>query len=108
MIDVSFCGDTMEEIRAQVRDFLGDVTSTIVIDKVAPPKIATTPQASAPVATGAISYQQVVDKGQALVKAKGKPALVAVLATFNAKGGKELKEEQYAEFMQKADAALAS
>lgn len=107
MIEVSFCGDTMEEIRAQVRDFLGDVTSTITIDKVAPPKIATTPQTSAPAATGAISYQQVVDKGQALVKAKGKPALVAVLSIFNVKGGKELKEEQYAEFMQKADAALA-
>lgn len=105
MIDVSFCGDTMEEIRAQVRDFLGDVKDRVTLDKAV--TVPTVPQASAPAATGAISYQQVVDKGQALVKAKGKPALVAVLATFNAKGGKELKEEQYAEFMQKADLALA-
>ncbi len=111
MIDVSFCGDSIDEVRKHMLDFLGQNTTTVAINKpiVDLPKAVVEKvhaPASAPVQTSAISYQQVTEKGQEVVKKKGKPALVEVLKQFGATTGKELKVEQYADFIAQADAVL--
>ena len=121
MIDVSFVGDTMGEVRTQMLEFLGLSTEAApkVTKKTEPIEKATlaaavdtsktlpTAATSAP-ATASVppTYKDVADLIPKLVGKHGKPKVVALLEAFGAKNGKELKVEQYAEFIAKATAEL--
>lgn len=113
MIDVSFAGDTMSEVRAQMLEFLGvegvAPKAAANVKKPEAPKVeqpATTesaPKTDAPAAVTPPTYKDVADLIPKLVAKHGKPKIVAFLDSFGgAKNGKDLKVEQYAEFIAKA------
>lgn len=118
MIDVSFCGDSMEELRAQMRDFLGDDKVTVKAEK--PPaasivkaavkteaKVAETkpaettpvPADSAPAVNPA--YKEIADYIPKAVSKYGRGKIVTLLEGFGAKTGKDLKSEQYVDVLSK-------
>jgi hypothetical protein len=69
---------------------------------VTPPKSESAPPATAPSPTpavAAVSYDQVKSAGLALVAAKGKDAVLAVLKKFNLKSAQEAKPDQYPDLL---------
>ena len=115
MIDVTFCGESMQEIRAQMRDFLGQdvespkqppVTKLKDVSKPAPEK-GTEPVGPTPVAQPApttSSYKDIADYIPKAVSKYGRGKIVTLLEGFGAKTGKELKAEQYPEVLAKLKA----
>jgi hypothetical protein len=119
MIDVTFCGESMQEIRAQMRDFLGhdpvkitvnapDISATIK-EKLSKEKSAEkaepTPAPTAQPETAATpSYKDIADYIPKAVSKYGRGKIVTLLEGFGAKTGKELKSEQYGEVLTKLKA----
>lgn len=114
MIDVSFAGDTLSEVRAQMLEFLGvegvGAKAAANVKKTEAPKVdapatETAPKTDAPAGVTPPTYKDVADLIPKLVAKHGKPKIVAFLDSFGgAKNGKDLKVEQYAEFIAKAKA----
>ena len=117
MIDVTFCGESMQEIRAQMRDFLGQdvespkqspVAKLKDVSKPAPEKASEKAEpAPAPTAQPApttSSYKDIADYIPKAVSKYGRGKIVTLLEGFGAKTGKELKAEQYPEVLAKLKA----
>ena len=114
-MQVSFAADTLTSVRAQMLEFLGVEGGNV---KTPPASVVTTPNtpaapkteapaAAAPAQTTPPTYKEVADLIPKLVAKHGKPTVVTFLAGFGgAKNGKDLKPEQYGEFLQKAAVEL--
>jgi hypothetical protein len=123
MIEVAFCGETSEELRAQILDFLGLNQPTVVINsanvktaEVKPAEKAkaeskptetakapeTKPTETAPAVTP--GYKEIADYVPKAVSKYGRGKIVTLLEGFGAKTGKELKSEQYPEVLAKLKA----
>lgn len=111
-MQVSFAADTLASVRAQMLEFLGieggavktSPTSVVTIPNTTAPK---TEAPAAPAQATPPTYKEVADLIPKLVAKHGKPTVVTFLAGFGgAKNGKDLKPEQYGEFLQKAKAEL--
>ncbi len=74
---------------------------------VAKPVEAKATPAKADDETVAIEYSQVSEAIMSMVRAKGKPAAVALLGEFNVTKGTDLKAEQYAAFLARAEELAA-
>lgn len=107
-MQVSFAADTLASVRAQMLEFLGieggavktSPTSVVTIPNTTAPK---TEAPAAPAQATPPTYKDVADLIPKLVAKHGKPKIVAFLESFGgAKNGKDLKVEQYAEFIAKA------
>jgi len=122
MIEVTFCADTNAELRTQMCEFLGCAAPTEVgkpepekpkATKTESPKVeapkSEAPKAEAPkteAPAGQPTYKEIQEIVPKLVSKHGKPKVVALLATFGASKGPELKPEQYADFLAKAKVEL--
>ena len=111
-MQVSFAADTLTSVRAQMLEFLGVEgvapkatanVKTTEAPKVDAPAAETAPKTDTTVAVTPPTYKDVADLIPKLVAKHGKPKIVAFLESFGgAKNGKDLKVEQYAEFIAKA------
>jgi hypothetical protein len=71
-----------------------------------PPSATTAAAPASPPSESAIPYETVV-KAISAAAAKDKPKAVATLKSFGASNGKELKAEQYADFLAALEKAMA-
>lgn len=111
-MQVSFAADTLTSVRAQMLEFLGvegvpAKTPSPKTEAPAPAPKTEAPATVAPAQATPPTYKEVADLIPKLVAKHGKPKIVAFLESFGgAKNGKDLKVEQYAEFLQKAAVEL--
>lgn len=120
MIDVTFCGESVQDIRQQMREFLGEDPMKAIgksvqelekaFEQTKPASVgkdkskeAATPSAQTP-ATAAPSYKDIADYIPKAVGKYGRGKIVTLLEGFGVKHGKELKSEQYAEALAKLKA----
>ena len=111
-MQLSFAADTMTSVREQMLEFLGvegvpAKTPSPKTEAPAPAPKTEAPAAVAPAQATPPTYKEVADLIPKLVAKHGKPTVVTFLAGFGgAKNGKDLKPEQYGEFLQKAAVEL--
>lgn len=114
MIEVRFSAATRADLHATMREYLGSSDVTVAVRQepltVPPAQLLagreTTSQSAPSAPAESIPYATVADLIPKMVSKHGKPKVVALLDTFGVKNGKELKVEQYAEFVRKATAEL--
>lgn len=122
MIEVTFSGESLRDIRIQIRDFLGVETTpaaaqpeavqpaaVVKLKDVSKPAQAKTDPAVAPTpveqpVTAPTSYKDVAEYVPKAVSKYGRGKIVTLLEGFGAKTGKDLKSEQYGEVMAKLKA----
>lgn len=118
MISIAFQG-TSEEVIKEMRGFLSEIGASLTPAKEQKPaKIAeqsveqtpSKPAASKPEASKATPKTDLLAEIKAiipkLVKAKGRPAVVELLAEFGATSGGEIKDEDRVTFLEKAYSLL--
>jgi hypothetical protein len=115
MVHVHFEG-TPDQVRTEMHALLGgtdvhisNAGSTLKLAK--KEKTAEAPaetKAPEPTSSGKATFQDVKEIIPRLMDKLGKPGIIKFLADFDgAKKGSEIKESRYAEFVEKAKAALA-
>jgi hypothetical protein len=123
MIEVAFCGETTEDLRTQMLDFLGMTQQTVVVNQAhlktaevkpaekvkAEPKpvepVKAEPAKPAEAATAVTpGYKEIADYVPKAVSKYGRGKIVTLLEGFGAKTGKDLKSEQYPEVLAKLKA----
>lgn len=104
--------DTLEELIAAIRENTAALQGakgsvTVKVTKPAAPKPAPAVEAPAAAVVAVPTYDSDVRPvALKLAQAKGREALVALLAKFGAKAGPELPADKYSEFVAEATAAM--